>query len=315
MRNTTIHAVFMFLLPLLVAAGGLSVKAAALLVLLALAWRWVLSFKKLRATGGPGIVLESIGISHYVEKVRWCMDRLGLDYQERVCAATLGAFYWGRTVPLLDVRTGSVRSTISNSADILRYLWGAYGLAGGHDARFLEPLPERLVLEQRLDRYGRHLQVWIYSHLLDKKPLMLDAWGVNDARVPRLQRVLIRILYPVQVRLMRRAFSLTPSHYESVKARILELLGDIDAAVAENPASILGDSESNYTDFAFAALSSPLALPANFAGLAKPHSLDYDRLPDGMKTDIDEFRAAAPAAFEFIARLYREERMSEGVSA
>lgn len=314
MRGTTIHAVFLFLLPLVVAAYGWSFLTTLLLVLLAIAWRWALSFRKLRAAGGPRFVLEGIGVSHYVEKVRWCMDRLGLDYEERVCAGTLGAFYWGRTVPLLDVRTGTVRSGISNSSDILRYLWGAYGIARGDDSRFLEPTADRLALEERLDRYGRHLQVWIYTHLIDEKKLMLEAWGVNDTRVPWLQRVFIRLLYPVQVQLMKRAFRLSPGHYESAKGKILELLTDVDTRLHGDAASILGEAMPNYTDFAFAALSSPWIMPRNFAGLARPYDLDYPDLPDGMRADVDEFRAAAPAAVAFIEKLYASERMTQGVA-
>lgn len=310
MRSSTLHAVFVLLLPLIVAAFGLSFLTALLLVIAALGWRWALTLRSLRSSSGHDIVLESIGVSHYVEKVRWCMDRLGLDYVERIAAGTIGAFYRGRTVPLLDVRTGAVRSTIGNSAEILRYLWGVYGVRAGAKAQFLEPTADRVELEERLDRYGRHLQVWIYSHLLDHKDLMLEAWGANDPRVPILQRWLVRVLYPVQTRLIARAFQTTPGHYDKVKAHIIELLTDIDAAVSESPSSILGDSSPNYTDFCFAALSSAWVLPDNFAGRDKP-VLDARALPESMRDDIDTFKDSAPNAYAFILRLYQEERITE----
>ncbi len=313
MKASTIHAIVVLLLPLIVAAFGLSFLTAFLLVVIALAWRWALTFKRLRSPGGPDIVLEGIGISHYVEKVRWCLDRLGVDYVERICAGTIGAFYWGRTVPLLDVRTGTVRSSIGNSAEILRYLWGVYGHEKGEAAAFLEPTRERVELEARLDRYGRQLQVWIYSHLLPHKDTMLEAWGANDPRVPALQRNIVRVLFPVQTRLIARAFGTTPQHYEKVKGRIIELLEDIDAAVTEHPASILGDATPNYTDFAFASLSSAWVLPRNFAGRDRP-ALDQAELPQSMRDDIAAFRDAAPNAYAFIIRLYDEERTPRGGS-
>ncbi len=311
MRAATIHATFVFSLPLIVAAFGLSFLTALLLVLAALGWQWALAFRRLRFASGPDIVLEGIGISHYVEKVRWCMDRLGLDYVERICAGTIGAFYWGRTVPLLDIRTGAVRSRIGNSAEILRYLWGVYGYDAGENARFLEPTAARVELEGRLDRYGRHLQVWIYSHLLDHRDIMLEAWGANDPRVPVLQRYIVRLLYPVQTRLIARGFGTTPAHYEKVKGRIIDLLREIDAAVSDTPASILGDDAPNYTDFAFAALSSAWVMPDNFAGRDRP-VLDVGRLPGRMQDDIERFRDSAPNAHAFILRLYQDERTNTG---
>ena len=313
MKNATIHALFVLALPLIVAAVGLSVWTALLLVIVALVWRWLLAFQKLRLTGGPDMVLEGIGISHYVEKVRWCLDRLGVDYVERICAGTLGAFYWGRTVPLLDIRTGAVRSSIGNSAEILRYLWGAYGVERADTARFLEPTAPRVALEQRLDHYGRQLQVWIYSHLLGHKDIMLEAWGANDPRVPPLQRIAVRILYPVQTRLIARAFRTTPEHYEKARGRIMDMLREVDAAVSETPTSILGDEAPNYTDFSFAALSSAWVLPANFANRKRP-VLDVSQLPERMRSDLETFRDSAPNAYAFIIRLYEQERTNQGDS-
>jgi hypothetical protein len=113
---------------------------------------------------------------------------------------------------------------------------------------------------------------------------------------------------------MKRAFRLNPGHYKSAKGKILELLQDVDAMLNDEAASILGDAMPNYTDFAFAALSSPWIMPQNFAGLATPYDLDYAELPAGMQADVDEFRAAAPAAVVFIEKLYAEQRISKGVA-
>jgi hypothetical protein len=78
------------LLPLIVAAFGLSLSAALLLVVGALVWRWAIVLLDLvRPAAGPELVLETISASHFVEKVRWCMDRLGLD-RRRSCV-TCGA--------------------------------------------------------------------------------------------------------------------------------------------------------------------------------------------------------------------------------
>ena len=139
-KRRLVHGAFLLLLPLVVAIFGLSVTTAAALVVGMLLWRWLIAMSGIWAPEkGPDIVLESIAASHFVEKVRWCLDRLGLDYTERQSGGTLGVFFTGRTVPQLRVRTGLVLSTIGNSAEILRYLWGMYGMRDDGSGAFLEP--------------------------------------------------------------------------------------------------------------------------------------------------------------------------------
>jgi hypothetical protein len=114
-NRIALNAAFVLLLPLVVAVFGLSVWTALLLILLALLWRWAIVLVGfLRPAAGPDMALETISASHFVEKVRWCMDRLGLEYEEVQWCGTLGAFYLGRTVPRLHFRTGAVRSQIGN---------------------------------------------------------------------------------------------------------------------------------------------------------------------------------------------------------
>jgi len=68
-------------------------------------------------------------------------------------------------VPVLHFRTGVVRSSIGNSPEILRYLWGRYGAELGDKTAFLEPDSERLEFEKKIDRIGADLQVWVYFHI------------------------------------------------------------------------------------------------------------------------------------------------------
>merc|ERR1719228_1855271 len=70
------------------------------------------------------LILETISISHYVEKVRWCLDYLDLDYVEEEDVGILGVFLLGRSVPQLKVPGKGV--VIGNSADILHYLYGSH---------------------------------------------------------------------------------------------------------------------------------------------------------------------------------------------
>ena len=78
-KRLLLHALFLLLLPVIVAWLGISTAGAIALVLLALLWRWAISLSAILAPARiPDLELETISASHFVEKVRWCMDRLGV---------------------------------------------------------------------------------------------------------------------------------------------------------------------------------------------------------------------------------------------
>lgn len=309
-RQLLLHTTFLLLLPLVVAGFGISVAGAAALVLLALLWRWLIT---LVALGAPGRIpeweLETIGASHFAEKVRWCMDRLGLDYREKQVGGTLGAFFLGRTVPLLRFRSGAVCSAIGNSPEILRYLWGAQSGERPEQAEFLRPTPERLEFERRADRAGRDLQVWVYHHILPDRALTLHAWGANDPALPGWQRVALKMLFPLLRFLIRRAFGITPERRARAVERISGLLAEVDQQLADGRQSILGGDTLNYTDIAFAAIMSLWVQPAAFArGKSSGARIRLADCPPAMRADIDNWRATCPRATRFVERMYEEHR-------
>jgi glutathione S-transferase len=305
-----IHAAFLLALPIIVAWFDFSVVAAAAAVLLMLLWRLMIvqsSFVAPEKT--PPLILETIGVSHFVEKVRWCMDRLQLDYVERQSAGILGVLMHGRTVPCLKVKTGLVQSVIGNSSDILRYLWATNYRTDGVDASFLEPTPERIMLERRLDRYGRDLQVWIYYHILSERKLTLQGWGVHSPLVPRWQRSVAIVCYPLLAFFIRKSFSITEAHYAKVVHNIEELLSETDTQLADGRRSILGHEANNYTDIEFAAMSGLWLQPKQYgAGQADSSRFSRDDLPTKMRADIERWIEDHPKSISFIERLYEEER-------
>ena len=309
-KRRLVHGAFLLLLPLVVAIFGLSVTTAAALVVGMLLWRWLIAMSGIWAPEkGPDIVLESIAASHFVEKVRWCLDRLGLDYTERQSGGTLGVFFTGRTVPQLRVRTGLVLSTIGNSAEILRYLWGMYGMREDGSGAFLEPDRARRDFERRLDRYGRSLQVWVYHHLLPERDLTLHAWGVHSPHVPGWHKLALAVLYPLQAALIRRSFGINDEHYAKSVLRIEELLSDVDTRLADGRLSILGGDELNFTDFAFAALSGLWLQPPGYGGVKGEYvHMPRSGVPADMRADIERWVEDFPRAAMFIEKLYAEER-------
>jgi len=309
-KRILLHTTFLFLLPLVIAVWGLSVVSAIGLVLLMLLWRWMISLSAfVFPERVPTLLLETISASHFVEKVRWNMDRTGLDYVEKPSGGTLGAYFAGRTVPRLRVRTGATRAQIGNSPEILRFLWGAYSGVADVDVSHLEPKPERLELEKRLDRYGVHLQVWIYYHVLADRNLTLRLWGGHCADVPVWQRILLRILFPLQALLIRKSFRITPENYARAQHSIDELLAETEATLSDGRASILGGETINFTDIAFAAMTGLWLQPREYAnGHADDVRVPRDALPTAMQADVARWSEDHPRTVAWVEQMYANER-------
>ncbi len=305
-RRNLLFAIVVFLAPIVVAWYGLSVAAAAGLVALLLLCRWLITLSGIVAPERtPELELATMAASHYVEKVRWTMDYLDIDYVEKTTGGTLGAFFSGRSVPQLKVRTGMVRSVIGNSPDILRYLYGRFLHEDPERLAFLEPTAARVDLERKLDAYGRSLQVWVYCHILDERELCLHAWGVNDSRTPGWQRLALRALYPVLRALMRFSFKIGDPAYAHAVARIEALLAGIDADLADGRRSLLGGDAPNYTDLAFAAFSGLWLMPPGYGGgRADAVRIERADAPQGMRDDVKRWTETYPRATQFVAELY-----------
>lgn len=305
-KRKLIHTIFLFVLPLLATWFGWSVPTAIVVVLLMLLWRWLISMSTfVKPPRMPNVVLDVISVSHFVEKVRWNMDVAGIEYVERASGGTLGAFFLGRTVPRLRFRTGAVRSEIGNSAEILRYLWGAYRVPLGEAIAHLEPTRERSELESRLDQYGVSLQIWVYHHILDDRGLALHAWGADSKTVPLWQRWILRALFPVLVFLIRRSFRITPDSYEKACNRIEQMLAEGETALADGRASILGGDALNYTDYSFAALTGAWLMPEGYGG-GKAENVRIERgsAPNPMRADIERWLDQYPLTVAWVQRLY-----------
>ena len=305
-NRNLIFAALLFAAPIVVAWYGLSVAAAAGVVVLLLLCRWMITLSGFLAPEKkPALELATISASHFVEKVRWSFDRLGVEYAEKPAGGTLGAFFRGRTVPQLKARTGSVRSVIGNSSDILRYVYGRYLHEDPEKAAFLEPTAERVEFERRLDLYGVSLQVWVYYHILHDRDLALHAWGVNSPATPAWQRALLRILFPLQAALIRLSFKINDTHFARSVARIEDVLADAETRLADGRASLLGGSELNYTDLAFAAFTGLWLMPEAYGGGKADHvRVERDRAPAEMRAEIERWIETYPRVVAWVEALY-----------
>lgn len=305
-----LNVVFFLALPLLVAAFDLSLFAAIGLLALGLLWRQVLVLSALaRPRQAQDLVLETIQNSHFAEKGRWCLDRLGVDYREKPWAGVIGVLFRGRTVPLLIVRTGRTLTPIGDSSHMLRYLYGRYVGERPEAAAFLAPTPERLDWERRLDAYGAQLQIWIYHHLLKDPALCKQAWGAYSNRIPAWQRWSVLVLYPVLEWFVRRSFQPDDARYAEAVKRIEALLAAAESELEDGRDSLLGGGEPDFVDITLASLSALWVWPDGFAG----GRYDADRppleqLPVGFRRDREHWRERFPHTTAHIERLYATQR-------
>ncbi len=306
----TLTTFYLLLLPLIVPALGLGVMVAVLLLLAGLAWRWVLVLRGMQPDPeAPELVLETISASHFVEKVRWALDRLGVDYVEQPTAATLGAFFAGRTVPRLHLRTGIVTSQLGSSSAILRYLWGRYGEQPDGRAEFLRPTTEALALEGEIDRYGVLQQRWIYHHILDDRRLTLHVWGANDASLPRWQRFLLVVLFPLLRALIRRAFGIRPGRHQKTVEKTEAFLQSVEDRLADGRLYLLGGEQPGFVDIAFAAMSGLWVRPELFALEAGDAVRAVDeRFSDECRAESERWASRFPLATAHVHGMYRLHR-------
>jgi glutathione S-transferase len=305
-----VHQLVLYALPVVVAAAGWGVPAAigtaVAALLLGIAARTVVPLRALRQPDAP-LRLHTITFSHYAEKVRWCLDRLGVPYEEVPNVGILGVLLTGRTVPWLEVPPGLTR--IGDSPRILRYLWGEYaGRLPGDRTWFLEPTPAALDLEAKLDRrLGNDVRVWLYHHVLRDNELTLRSWGIAEPAIPRWQRALLLAFRPVLAFAVRRLLGVTPARAARAWERTREAFDEMDRLLADGRRYLTG-ATLTFADITFASLGALAVLPPEFPGnrLGGRRVTVADIRDPAWRAEVEELRAR-PAG-EFILRLYREER-------
>jgi glutathione S-transferase len=300
----------LYVLPVIVAAAGWGIAAAlaaalCVAVLGLVARLWI----SLRAMRRPAAALQlhTITFSHYVEKVRWCLDRLGVAYEEVPNIGILGVLLTGRSVPWLEVPPGLTR--IGDSPRILRYLWGEYaGRLPGERTWFLEPTPAAIELETRFDRrLGNDVRVWLYQQLLRDRSLSLRSWGIEEPAIPGWQRALLRVLQPVLAFAVRRMLGVDQARATRALARTHEVFDEVDRLLADGRPYLTG-ATLTFADITFASLGALAVLPPEYPGARLAgRRLQLEEIRDpAWRAEVERLRAHS--AGQFILRLYRDER-------
>lgn len=301
---------FLLALPLLVAGLGFGPLAAGAALLAGLLWKWAAGFQALvPQPGPPALRLETIGVSHIVEKARWHLDRLGAPYEEDRAGGILGLLFLARAVPRLHVEAGASRSTIGDSKEILRFLWGRYSTSHPKEAAFLQPTGESLELEHRIDAYAEDMRRYIYWKLLPHRSEMLRFWGANDPAVPAWQRMLMRLAYPVLVGFVVRGIEVTPERAEQSADAARRFLTDMEERL-KHGGPVLQRGPLHSIDLQFAAASAIWVRPPEFGGrwYAAHYELPREQWPDDIREEIGRWQAMFPHTTVYTRKLYAEER-------
>jgi glutathione S-transferase len=241
----------------------------------------------------------TIPFSHFCEKARWALDRVGVPYVEEPhgpvvhyrATAPLGH----RTVPILVSRAG----VFADSTDILEYL---DGFAPAEDRLYpADPALRREVLELE-DRFDRRLgpatRVLAYSTLLQDRALTLELFARGTSR--SATRALGLVL-PAIIALMRSGMKINPSNVPRVKARLDELFASVEQRLADGRRFLCGD-RLTAADVTFASLAAPAVLPPAYEAMLLP----IERLPAAHAAEVRRLRERPVGAF--VLRLFAEER-------
>jgi glutathione S-transferase len=304
-----LHTLALYALPVVVAGAHWGPWAALLASVVAALVGIVLRLKATRAAAAapePRLRLHTITYSNYSEKVRWCLDRLGVPYDEVANVGILGVLMTGRTVPSLEVPPGLTR--IGDSPRILRYLWGEYaGRLPSEQTWFLEPTAVALELEARFDRrLGNDVRVWVYSNVLRRRDLTLRSWGIDEPSIPAWQRWILLGATPVFAFAVSRMLGVTPQRGQRALEKTRTAFDEVDALLADGRRYLVGDALS-FADITFASLGALAVMPPEYpGGRLQGRRLDIADVDPGWRAEIEGFRNR-PAG-QLILRLYREER-------
>lgn len=306
----TVFGLGLYVLPVVVAWCGFGAGGAFVLSLGAAAAGVVLRLRGLTAPADPSIVeLHTITYSHYVEKVRWCLDRTGVAYREVPSVGILGLLLTARTVPMLVLPAS--RTSIGDSPKILRFLWGNYSavLEPGRCC-FLEPTPEALALEKHFDDdLGINVRLWSYWHLLENEDLTLKMWGVAEENIPQWQRAALPTLRPLLAALLKKMLGVTDARAAAALETTRAVFAEVDAMLADGRRYLMGGDEATFVDITFASLAALALFPENYGGRAVSiHGTPLEQMAPAWRAEVVALRETA--AGRFVERLYREERLA-----
>lgn len=228
--------------------------------------------------------LITIPISHYCEKARWALERLGLDYLEE---RHIQGFHYPRTwwsshnlgVPVLI----EGRRVIIDSTAILKHL---EQYAPRESRLYPADSATRAQVEALEDRFDETLGVesrrWFYYHYLPRADESLRLIGQG---VPAIERTLAPLMFPFMRRYAAWLLDVSERTVEMGIVRVKQVISQTDDILADGRPFLVGNHFSA-ADMTLACMMAPFVLPEEY-GVQLPHP---DSLPQPMRATVDYFR-------------------------
>lgn len=204
--------------------------------------------------------LHSFRISHFCEKIRWCLDAAGIEYRELRWTPVLSAWTTlcrgrrGTTLPILRTPQGWVQDSTRILHWLVKHVPAAAIIPPQGALR-----DEAFALEATFDRMGDAVLVLFYATVLGDSAAMLRLWTPDSS--PRQVRTLARLL-PLVRPFMRVWYRMNPAGIEAVTHIIEETLDLLDERVMRSHSGYLVGEQLSFADITACALLGPIFGPA-----------------------------------------------------
>lgn len=203
------------------------------------------------------LILNTIAMSHYSEKIRWLLDYEQLPYKEIVWTPVYHAFpalFRGlrgqTTVPFIY----KGKTCIQNSPKIVDWLNKEYGLIKSLPASHQSEIIE---VQSRFDAIGKPVARYLYFSGFEHKETVLDLWTLFSTP---LQTIVIRSIYPLVKPFFKVKLKINRIDVARAESKIDEVLTWLEERLANNGDYLVGDQLS-VADITAASLLAPLACP------------------------------------------------------
>lgn len=244
--------------------------------------------------------LITIPMSHYCEKARWGLERLGIKYFEE---RHLQVFHYPRTwmvsrgpnVPVL-IDRGTV---IQDSTAILKHL----DQYADTDKKLYPDDPAiHARVEQLEDQFDEVLGVesrrWVYYRFQWHPAASMRIAGQG---VPFMEKAMMPVVFPFFFLLVRMLVNPNKRTVEQGLDKIRNIVRETDALLSQGHKYLLGPTFTA-ADLALACMLSPLVLPRNY-GIRLPL---IEELPRAARPVVREFSSTDTGAY--VQALFEKEK-------
>ncbi len=230
----------------------------------------------------PNLRLLTIPISHYCEKARWALDRLGLPYVEE---RHLQVFHYlrsyhlsrGPNVPVLIDGDTAITDSTAILHHLDRYATAETCLYPEQDRKTVDELEE--LFDETLGIESRR---WVYFHALQSRGMALRT---SSQGVPGWQVAAAPLCYPLLKAFIRRKLEVNATQVTMGLEHARAVIHQVDALLSDGRPYLVGD-RFTAADLTLASMMAPFLMPPEY-GVRLPRP---DEISTEMRAIVDEMR-------------------------